>query len=71
MRMLIYRHLKVFLKDPINKMLSFLSSLVILSLYFLFIRNFTISALSAYGFISTYNELFVDKLMTSGNYIIW
>ena len=70
MRILIYRHLKLFFKDPINILLSFLSSLVILSLYFLFIRDFTISAISAYGFISTYNDLFVDKLMTSGLIIV-
>lgn len=70
MRVLIYRHLKLFLKNPFNILLSFLSSLVIISLYFLFIRDFTIQAVSDYGFVSSYNELFVDRLMTSGLLIV-
>lgn len=70
MRILVYRHLKLFLKNPVNIILCFLSSLVIISLYFLFIRDFTIKAVSDYGFISEYNELFVDKLMTSGLLIV-
>lgn len=70
MKILICRHLKLFIKNPMNIVLSFLSSFVILSLYFLFIRNFTIEAVSDYGFISQYNELFVDKLMTSGLLIV-
>ena len=67
---LIYRHLKLFFKNPGNIILSFLSSGVILSLYFLFIRDFTIKAVSDYGFSSNYNDLFVDKLMTSGLLIV-
>lgn len=70
MKTLIYRHLKLFFKNPANIILSFLSSLVIISLYFLFIRDFTIKAVSDYGFISKYNELFVDRLMTSGLIIV-
>jgi len=70
MKILVYRHLKLFLKNPVNIVLSFLSSLVIISLYFLFIRDFTIKAVSNYGFISEYNELFVDRLMTSGLLIV-
>ena len=70
MKILVYRHLKLFLKNPLNIVLSFLSSLVILSLYFLFIRDFTIKAVSDYGFVSEFNELFVDKLMTSGLIIV-
>lgn len=70
MKTLIYRHLKLFLKNPTNIILSFLSSLVIISLYFLFIRDFTIKAVGDYGFISSYTELFVDKLMTSGLLIV-
>ena len=67
---LVYRHLKLFLKNPANIVLSFLSSLVILSLYFLFVRDFTIKAVSDYGFVSDYNNLFVDRLMTSGLLIV-
>ena len=67
---LIYRHLKLFLKNLANIVLSFLSSLVILSLYFLFVRDFTIKAVGDYGFISNYNDLFVDRLMTSGLLIV-
>lgn len=67
---LVYRHLKLFIKNPVNIILSFLSSVVILSLYFLFIRDFTIKAVSDYGFISNYNDLFVDRLMTSGLLIV-
>lgn len=67
---LVYRHLKLFLKNPANIVLSFLSSLVILSLYFLFVRDFTIKAVADYGFISDYNNLFVDRLMTSGLLIV-
>ena len=52
MKVLIYRHLKLFFKNPVNIILSFLSSGVIISLYFLFIRDFTIKAVSDYGFIS-------------------
>lgn len=70
MKTLIARHLKLYLKKPSNIVLSFLSSLVILSLYFLFIRDFTIKAVSDYGFVSNYNELFVDRLMTSGLLIV-
>lgn len=70
MRTLVHRHLKLFIKNPANIVLSFLSSVVILSLYFLFIRDFTIKAVSDYGFISDYNELFVDRLMTSGLLIV-
>ena len=70
MRTLIYRHLLLFIKNPASILLSFLSSLVILSLYFLFIRDFTIKAVSEYGFVSNYNNLFVDKLMTSGLLIV-
>lgn len=70
MKTLIYRHLLLFIKSPINIILSFLSSLVILSLYFLFIRDFTIKAVADYGFISDLNNLFVDKLMTSGLLIV-
>lgn len=70
MKTLVHRHLKLFLKSPANIILSFLSSLVIISLYFLFIRDFTIKAVSDYGFISEFNELFVDKLMTSGLLIV-
>ena len=67
---LVYRHLKLFLKNLANIVLSFLSSLVILSLYFLFVRDFTIKAVGDYGFISNYNDLFVDRLMTSGLLIV-
>ena len=67
---LVYRHLKLFLKNPANIVLSFLSSLVILSLYFLFVRDFTIKAVSDYGFVSDYNNLFIDRLMTSGLLIV-
>ena len=67
---LIYRHLKLFLKNLANIVLSFLSSLVILSLYFLFVRDFTIKAVGDYGFVSDYNNLFVDRLMTSGLLIV-
>ena len=67
---LVYRHLKLFLKNPANIVLSFLSSLVILSLYFLFVRDFTIKAVSDYGFVSDYNNLFVDRLMISGLLIV-
>lgn len=70
MKTLVYRHLKLFLKNPFNIILSFLSSVVILSLYFLFIRDFTIKAVSDYGFMSSYSELFVDRLMTSGLLIV-
>lgn len=70
MKILLYRHLKLFFKNPVNIILSFLSSLVIISLYFLFIRDFTIKAVSDYGFVSEYNELFVDRLMTSGLIIV-
>lgn len=70
MKILIYRHLKLFLKNPFNIILSFLSSFVIISLYFLFIRDFTIQAVSDYGFVSSYNELFVDRLMTSGLLVV-
>ena len=70
MKTLINRHLKLFIRNPANIVLSFLSSLVIISLYFLFIRDFTIKAVSDYGFKSTYNDLFVDKLMTSGLLIV-
>ena len=67
---LIHRHLKLFLKNSANIVLSFLSSLVILSLYFLFVRDFTIKAVSDYGFVSDYNNLFVDRLMTSSLLIV-
>ena len=70
MKTLVYRHLKIFLKSPSNIILSFLSSLVIISLYFLFIRDFTIKAVGEYGFISNYTNLFVDRLMTSGLLIV-
>ena len=70
MKTLINRHIKLFLKNPSNIILSFLSSLVILSLYFLFIRDFTIKAVEDYGFISSYTSLFVDRLMTSGLLIV-
>ena len=67
---LVYRHLKLFLRNPANIVLSFLSSLVILSLYFLFVRDFTIKAVGDYGFVSDYNNSFVDRLMTSGLLIV-
>lgn len=67
---LIKRHLKLFIKKPGNIFLSLLSSVVILSLYFLFIRDFTIKAVSDYGFISNINDLFVDRLMVSGLLIV-
>jgi len=69
-RILIKRHLKLFIKKPGNIFLSLLSSVVILSLYFLFIRDFTIKAVSDYGFISEMNDLFVDRLMISGLLIV-
>ncbi len=67
---LIKRHLKIFVKKPGNILLSLLSSIVILSLYFLFIRDFTIKAVSDYGFASNMNDLFVDRLMTSGLLVV-
>lgn len=67
---LIKRHLKIFIKKPGNIFLSSLSSVVILSLYFLFIRDFTIKAVSDYGFVSEINDLFVDRLMISGLLIV-
>ncbi|MCI8567795.1 MAG: hypothetical protein HFG48_00580, partial [Bacilli bacterium] len=67
---LIKRHLKIFMKKPSNIFLSLLSSLVILSLYFLFIRDFTIKAVGDYGFQSSINDLFVDRLMVSGLLIV-
>lgn len=70
MKTLIYRHLKLFIKNPMNVLLSFLSSGVILSLYFLFIRDFTMKAVHDYGFISNYTNLFVDRLMTSGLLVV-
>ena len=50
--------------------MSLLSSVIILSLYFLFIRDFTIKAVSDYGFASDINDLFVDRLMVSGLLIV-
>ena len=67
---LIKRHLKIFIKKPGNLFLSLLSSVIILSLYFLFIRDFTIKAVSDYGFASDINDLFVDRLMVSGLLIV-
>lgn len=67
---LIKRHLKIFIKKPGNILLSLLSSVVILSLYFLFIRDFTIKAVADYGFRSEINDLFVDRLMISGLLIV-
>lgn len=67
---LIKRHLKLFIKKPGNIFLSLLSSVVILSLYFLFIRDFTIKAVADYGFMSDMNDLFVDRLMVSGLFIV-
>lgn len=67
---LIKRHLKLFIKKPGNIFLSLLSSVVILSLYFLFIRDFTIKAVAEYGFISNMNDLFVDRLMISGLLVV-
>lgn len=67
---LIKRHLKIFLKKPGNILLSLLSSVIILSLYFLFIRDFTIKAVADYGFSSNINDLFVDRLMVSGLLIV-
>lgn len=67
---LIKRHLKIFMKKTSNIFLSLLSSLVILSLYFLFIRDFTIKAVGDYGFQSSINDLFVDRLMVSGLLVV-
>lgn len=67
---LMKRHFKLYLHNPINILISMLSIVVILSLYFLFIRDFTITAVIDYGFNSSYNELFVDQLMIFGLLIV-
>ncbi|MEG0994896.1 MAG: ABC transporter permease [Bacilli bacterium] len=67
---LIKRHLKLYLKKPVNIVNSMISIIVILGLYFLFVREFTITAVIDYGFNSQYNSLFVDQLMVYGLLIV-
>lgn len=64
------RHLRLFGSDPVNWIVSFLSVAVILSLYFLFIRDFTIKAISDLGLVHQEVEEFVDLLMISGLLIV-
>lgn len=67
---LMKRHFKIYLHNPMNILISMLSVVVILSLYFLFIRDFTIKAVIDYGFHSPNNSLFVDQLMIFGLLIV-
>ncbi len=67
---LISRHFKLFYQDPVNWLICAISVVVILSLYFLFIRDFTIVAIEDVQVVSEYTEQFVDFLMVSGLLIV-
>ncbi len=62
---LINRHLHLFLKRPSSLVLSIISAAIILSLYFLFIKDFMIIVLTDYG-ISTHATQIVDCIMCAG-----
>lgn len=67
---LTYRHLKLFLKDPANVFLCFISAVVILGLYVLFIRDFMIEAILETQLPVERIEEFVDSLMTCGLMVV-
>lgn len=66
MKSLCLRHLLLNVRDRATLLLSFASAFVILSLYFLFIRDFMMSASIERGMPAQWNELFTDSLMLSG-----
>ncbi|MDD3049298.1 MAG: ABC transporter permease [Bacilli bacterium] len=70
MLVLTHRHLKLFFKNPYAILLSLASSFVILSLYFLFIRDFMIVAIHDMQIDNSYVTQFVDELMISGLLIV-
>lgn len=67
---IVKRHLQLFFHNPSNWIFTILSAFVIISLYFLFIRDFTIIALKEMGIIHQELELFIDLLMMSGLLIV-
>lgn len=67
---LIKRHIHLYFNNPANWIVSLLSVGVILSLYFLFIREFTMDALTKFHASKDDMELFVDLLMVSGLLVV-
>lgn len=70
MKTLCLRHLLLNVRDRATLFLSFASAFVILSLYFLFIPDFMLTAASDMGMPSRWNESFIDSLMLSGLTIV-
>ncbi len=67
---LIPRHLKMFYLDPLHWIISVISVVVILCLYFMFIRDFTLTAIEDMYIVSNYSEQFTDFLMVGGLLIV-
>lgn len=67
---LIKRHIHLYFINPSNWIVSLLSVAVILSLYFLFIKEFTMDALTEVHANKNAMELFVDLLMVSGLLVV-
>lgn len=63
---LIRRHMHLFFTNPAGIVLSFAGAVVVIALYLLFVRDFTIQAVADYGMKSVYNTQFVDAMMLSG-----
>lgn len=67
---LMRRHLHLFFVNPGNWIISILSVIVVLALYFLFIRDFTIDAMQNFQVNRHYIELYIDLIMVSGLLVV-
>lgn len=67
---LLRRNLVLFLRNKLNILLSFASIAVVLGVYALFLRDFTLDAVQAAGIVDAVRERLTDRFMLSGLFVV-
>lgn len=70
MKILVSRNLALFLKNKSTVLLSFISIGIVMGLYVIFLRDFTMKSVEGAGLKLSYVKEFTDRLMVSGLLIV-
>lgn len=70
MKILVGRNLALFLKNKSTVLLSFISIGIVMGLYVIFLRDFTMKSVEGAGLKLSYVKEFTDRLMVSGLLIV-
>lgn len=69
-RFIVGRNLNLFLQNKLNVLLSWFSVLIVLSLYFVFLRDFLVQMVSNQGVSAQMCELVSDRFMVAGLLVV-